>query len=636
MKISSRLTVPVLLAVAAAGLIGLYLTRTSSGARQAQPSMPAGERALKADEQPLDTAHDLASLAQGGQEHKLAADALRLADHQLDLAFTGALRTASDQVQKQTAQIRAIQERIDRAQSGIAAGNDRMAQLKAASAKATGDRQAALAQQIEILQAEVSLHQDELADAQQDLIRAGGDERSRIQELLDEHDAAEHPNQGAQVATAAGTPSSSSASATAVSPPANIIAQASAWSALRSSQQQIAAAQQEALRLAAALASDHAALDRQVDCEKAARQADGLPSEAGAPPAAHGAAPEAQATAQLAAQGAAAAAHLKSLHKLSDDEKSLAEFDRRIQDLQELAATYGQWDALVAVQTRLALHRLIKGALWILFVILAGVAIQRLADRSLERLKLQRTQHATLRAVIHFVVQTLAVLAIVLLIFGAPSQFTTILGLAGAGLTVALKDFIVAFLGWFVLMGRNGIRVGDWVEINGVLGEVVEISILRTVLLETGNWAEAGLPTGRQVSFLNGYAVEGQYFNFTTSGQWLWDELQVAISGGANPYPLIEEIRGIVEKETAGYAKDAEQDWQRVANRYGVRTRSLEPALELRPSPDGVLVKVRYVTRASERSEVRTRLNHALVELLHGRKDKAPEAEVLTAGSSSV
>lgn len=282
------------------------------------------------------------------------------------------------------------------------------------------------------------------------------------------------------------------------------------------------------------------------------------------------------------------------------------------------------------------MHRLIKGALWILFVILAAFAIQRLGDHSLGRLKLQRTQHATLRAVIHFVVQTLTVLAIVLLIFGTPSQFSTILGLAGAGLTVVLKDFIVAFLGWFVLMGRNGIRVGDWVEINGVLGEVVEIGILRTVLLETGNWTEAGLPTGRQVAFLNGYAVEGQYFNFTTSGQWLWDELQVAIAGGANPHPLIEEIRAIVEKETGGYAQEAEEDWQRVASRYGVQTRSLAPALDLRPSPGGVLVKVRYVTRASERSEVRTRLNHALVELLHGRKDNAPAAEVLPAGSQSV
>ena len=58
-----------------------------------------------------------------------------------------------------------------------------------------------------------------------------------------------------------------------------------------------------------------------------------------------------------------------------------------------------------------------------------------------------------------------------------------------------LQDFILGCLGWFALVGKNGIRLGDWVEIEGVSGEVVEIGLLHTVLLETGNLAE-GHPTG--------------------------------------------------------------------------------------------------------------------------------------------
>jgi small-conductance mechanosensitive channel len=115
-------------------------------------------------------------------------------------------------------------------------------------------------------------------------------------------------------------------------------------------------------------------------------------------------------------------------------------------------------------------------------------------------------------------VQIVAVLFILLVIFGPPTQLGTILGLAGAGLTVALKDFIVGFLGWFVLMGKNGIRLGDWVEINGVTGEVVELGMFHTVLLETGNWTDSGHPTGRRVTFTNSFAIEGHYFNFRRRG----------------------------------------------------------------------------------------------------------------------
>ena len=85
-----------------------------------------------------------------------------------------------------------------------------------------------------------------------------------------------------------------------------------------------------------------------------------------------------------------------------------------------------------------------------------------------------------------------------------------------AVLLVALKDFIVGFFGWLVLMGRNGIRLGDWVEINGVSGEVTELGMFHTVLLETGNWSDAGHPTGRRVTFTNSFAIERHYFNFWT------------------------------------------------------------------------------------------------------------------------
>ena len=119
-----------------------------------------------------------------------------------------------------------------------------------------------------------------------------------------------------------------------------------------------------------------------------------------------------------------------------------------------------------------------------------------------------------------------------------PSNFATVLALAGAGLTVAMKDFIVGFFGWFVLMGKDGIRPGDWVEINGVGGEVLKVGLLHTVILETGNWTDAGHPTGRKVSFVNSFAIEGHYFNFSTSGQWLWDEIEVQIPESAEPYAI--------------------------------------------------------------------------------------------------
>ena len=224
----------------------------------------------------------------------------------------------------------------------------------------------------------------------------------------------------------------------------------------------------------------------------------------------------------------------------------------------------------------------------------------------------------TLRTVTRVGVQIFAVLFILLVIFGPPSQLGTFLGLAGAGLTVALKDFIVAFIGWLVLMGKNGMRLGDWVEINGVTGEVVELNMFHTVLLETGNWTDSGHPTGRRVTFTNSFAIEGHYFNFSSTGQWLWDELQVVLPAGQDPYPIVDAIQKTVAEATAVSAKQAEQEWKSAARSRDMSALSAAPAINVKPVIGGVEIAVRYITRANERYQLRARLYQAAVELLGG------------------
>jgi small-conductance mechanosensitive channel len=239
---------------------------------------------------------------------------------------------------------------------------------------------------------------------------------------------------------------------------------------------------------------------------------------------------------------------------------------------------------------------------------------------------MDRRQIQSLRTVLRVTLQVIGVMLILLIIFGPPGQLGTFLGLAGAGLTVALKDFIVSFLGWFVLMGKNGIRVGDWVEINGVTGEVEQIGPFHTVLLETGNWTDSGHPTGRRVTFTNSYAIEGHYFNFSTSGQWLWDELQVVLPAGQDPYPMIDAIHKRVMEETAKTAKQAEEEWRGSTSFRDMSNFSSAPAISVKPVVGGIEVAVRYITRASDRYNLRAKLYQSAVEILGGRpaEIKAP------------
>ena len=275
---------------------------------------------------------------------------------------------------------------------------------------------------------------------------------------------------------------------------------------------------------------------------------------------------------------------------------------------------------MVAANQRAILRRILTGLTIILLIALFVIYFATLMDKLVGRLNMDRRQIQSLHTVTHVAVRLAGFLLILLVIIGPPGQLGTFLGLAGAGLTVALKDFIVGFIGWFVLMGKNGIRLGDWVEINGVTGEVVEIGPFHTVLLETGNWTDSGHPTGRRVTFTNSFAIEGHYFNFSTTGQWLWDELQLVLPAGQDPYPIVQEIRKRVSEATKDGAKQAEEEWRRAARSREMSSFSVEPAISVKPVIGGVELAVRYITRANERYQLRAQLYQDAVEMLGGKK----------------
>jgi small-conductance mechanosensitive channel len=301
----------------------------------------------------------------------------------------------------------------------------------------------------------------------------------------------------------------------------------------------------------------------------------------------------------------------------------LSIFDDRIQTERQLAAVYRKWTAQVLLQHQIIFHLLMQSVALIALILVCALLLEALLRYFLERPTPDRRLYSY-RLISRLAIQVVTVALILLVSFGTPREMPTIVGLATAGLTVVLQDFIISFFGWFILMGKNGIRVGDWVEINGVGGEVVDIGVFRTSLLETGNWTDHGHPTGRRVAFTNSFAIKGQYFNFTTSGQWMWDEITVTVPNSDDAYATIELIHKAVLEVTDKESRLAEAEWQRLGRTTGMSKFSATAAVNMRPSAVGIDIVVRYVTRASTRYEVRNLIYQRVIELLHKPAAVAP------------
>src|SRR5579864_8046335 len=491
------------------------------------------------DQSTLWTARWPAQMPTTAEERQVAEDALHLADKDMDLAFAAAVREAEQHPPAMTAEAKEIETRLQKSENAVATDQARVAQLTAEDAKASGSTKDKLDDELNLAKAQL-----ELDDGKEDLDRAGGDQQAHIQALMQEHEATSQISDNTHV------------NVTTPIEGRGLIHHFQEWSLLHSKQMQLWRAKGEAEAAAVAFSAKHDALAGKIGAEKK----DSVEASTPSAPQADGSSAAGKNATELSAQNSAAM--LQLTRRRSQDQKALATYDKRADDQTQLASVYGKWIGIVAGRQRGVVNQALRGIAIILVIALIGLFFEGWIERLLGKTSMDRRQLETLRTVTRVTVQILAVLLILLVIFGPPTQLGTILGLAGAGLTVALKDFIVGFLGWFVLMGKNGIRLGDWVEINGVTGEVVELGMFHTVLLETGNWTNYRHTTGRRVTFTNSFAIEGHYFNFSTSGQWLWDELQVVLPTGQDPYPIADAIQKNITEATAENARKAQQEWQ--------------------------------------------------------------------------
>ena len=533
------------------------------------------------DQRPWQTAATLAALAQSAEERELAREAERIADHEVDQAFSQSLRQASLEKPNLSGKALALQQRVTELQETIKNDQARIASLSAGAGTRPA-RAVSNSGDLEIAKAQLGLDQNELTDSIDDLARESGDQRVKLQQELAARQAAVK-----QYRDSASKDDGQTAVASAEQY-RTLAQQLSTWRSLHDRKQLIAQAQQLAEADVAALTGDQASLKT---------EAAGLADKA---------------------VGESNSERIDRLQQLSAQQNIQSILNDRLGAQQQLVALYGRWGEQVEIQRRIVVHLILRSLALILaicmLVILASWALQL----ALEKMIRDPRQKQTLKTVLNLGTQLVGLLLILLTIFGVPQQMPTILGLATAGLTVVFQDFILAFCGWFVLMGPNGVRVRDWVEIDGVGGEVVKLGLFRTWLLETGNWTANGHPTGRKVSFLNGYAIKGKYFNFSTVGQWMWDEMKVTVPPGTDIHSLIKGIYEATVKATEADAKMAEGEWKRVTHEEGAPQFSAMPSVNLRPAGAGVDILIRYITRAGVRLETRNRLFAIIVELMQG------------------
>jgi small-conductance mechanosensitive channel len=172
---------------------------------------------------------------------------------------------------------------------------------------------------------------------------------------------------------------------------------------------------------------------------------------------------------------------------------------------------------------------------------------------------------------------------------------TVAFGVAGAGIAFALQEVITSAAGWAAIATGGFYSTGDRVQLGGIRGDVIDIGLLRTTLMECGQWVEADQYTGRIVRVANSFVFKEPVFNYSADFPFVWDELKVPVKYGTDHRLARKLLLGLAQEIVGEYSNEAATAWRDVARRYLIEEASVQPAVTLTVNDNWIELTLRYI-----------------------------------------
>lgn len=196
-------------------------------------------------------------------------------------------------------------------------------------------------------------------------------------------------------------------------------------------------------------------------------------------------------------------------------------------------------------------------------LVLLGLALimglVRLLRRTATRFVQDDAARYRARKVVNFIGFLIAIVFVALVFSDKLGGFTVAFGVAGAGIAFALQEVIASVAGWMAVSLGGFYKVGDRVQLGGIKGDVIDIGVLRTTMMQIGEWVAGDAYNGRTVRVANSFVFKEPVVNYSAEFPFLWDEIRIPIKYGSDYHLTRELIAGIAEEVVGDYARSAEE-----------------------------------------------------------------------------
>jgi len=244
--------------------------------------------------------------------------------------------------------------------------------------------------------------------------------------------------------------------------------------------------------------------------------------------------------------------------------------------------------------------------------VLIGILVVQLLTRWLfqrivGRVKDTHARYRT-RKFVNFISFFLMTVIITVIFSDQLGGLTVALGVAGAGIAFALQEVIVSVAGWFAIIFATFYKVGDRVQLGGIKGDVMDIGVLRTTLMETGEWIKGDQYSGRIVLIANSFVFKEPVFNYSGDFPFLWDEITIPVKYGCDRKLARIILNKVAAEVLGGYTEQAAKQWKKMVKKYLIEDAAVNPMVTLIANDNWMEYTIRYVVEYKKRRSTKDML----------------------------
>lgn len=198
------------------------------------------------------------------------------------------------------------------------------------------------------------------------------------------------------------------------------------------------------------------------------------------------------------------------------------------------------------------------------------------------------------RKVVQYVTVIVGIILVGRIWLAGVDTLVTYLGLVSAGIAIALQDPIMSIAGWVFIVWRRPFSVGDRIEIDGFMGDVIDIRVFAFSLLEVGNRIDAEQSTGRIIHIPNGLVLKEPLVNTHQGYPFIWNEIPVMVTFESD-WEKAKAILTNIIQELAPDISEGIRQYEKRPDRFVISYGSLAPIIYTRVADSGVLLTMRYL-----------------------------------------